>query len=533
MIARIVAALAFLFVCTGAVAQERRGTANVTARLTAEGMRADIRLSRAVTSFTFNEAEVVRDGDFTILTEGLTLTGDTITSERPFRRIELIVRPMARERDAKYPAFYRVGQGGVLYAPALYADQASWRTTLRIPTTRGQSMAPSRGPGHNGSVFIGPADHITQIGATTMVAPPDVPRGLYQAVYDELQASMAFYTRELGLALTSQPLVVINGNGDGQGYVGDALPGPAVSMRFYGADWSDPSPQAAAYLARFASHEAFHFWNGAMVSTSEGTPSWLHEGGAEYAALLSANASGAYDEAAVRAALGDALTRCRDALQAQGDVGMNSFSFLNNQVRYPCGTVIQWASDLSVRRASNGERDVLDVWSSMMRAAIARGTRRFTLADFTDAEGNDGVALPISLLAEQSGGARWATLVETLNGLGAGIRAEPNDTTRRTALLFHLLSQNCPGAENYGFFTEPEGIRLDTVSQCGAFAGAMLNSVEGADPMAVSAETYARAQAACANRRGVAAVVNGAPATFVCNRPLRDAPNAYIVQRWR
>lgn len=533
MIARIAAALAFLFVCTSAVAQERLGTANVTARLTPDGVRAEVRLSRAVTSFTFDEADVVRDGDFTVLTENLTLSGDTITSDQPFRRFEVLVRPMTQERDAKYPAFFRLGAGGVLYAPALYADQRSWRTRLRIQTARGEAMAPTAGPEDGGSVFIGPRAYITRIDQALVVAPPDAPRGLFEAAFNELRASMEFYTNALGITLPTQPVLVMTGGGEGQGYVGDVTPGPFVSLRFYGAGWADPAPETRARLSRFVSHEAFHFWNGALLSSAEGTPSWLHEGGADYAALLSANNAGALDDAGVRDALGEALTRCRDALKAQGDVGINTLEFLSQQVRYPCGIVIQWAADLSVRRASGGELDVLDLWGEILNAGMARTPRAFTLADFTGAQGNEGAATAISLLTEQSGEARWVSLPEALRGLGAGISEAPTNTTRRTAALFHLLRQNCPGAQSIGFYTESTGLRLDNVPECGALANAVLNSLEGGDPTNVSAETFERVREACAQGSGVEAVVNNEPVRLACERTLPDPANAYIVTRWR
>jgi len=249
--------------------------------------------------------------------------------------------------------------------------------------------------------------------------------------------------------------------------------------------------------------------------------------------LLSANHAGALDDTGVRDALGEAMTRCRDALKAQGDVAMNTLSFLSQQVRYPCGILIQWAADLSVRRASNGERDVLDVWSDALNAGLARTPRAYALSDFTGAEGNEGVSAPIALLTEQSGEARWATLTEALRGLGAGIDEAPTNTTRRTAVLFHLLRQNCPGAQSIGFYTESTGLRLDNVAECGALANAILNSVEGGDPTNVSAETYDRVRTACASGTGVAAVVNGAPATLNCARALPAAADAYIATRWR
>jgi hypothetical protein len=380
-------------------------------------------------------------------------------------------------------------------------------------------------------VFIGPASHITQTEGAVIVAPPDAPRELHDAAAGEMRAAMRFYTQALGVSLPTEPVLVIAGGGEGQGQVGDVTPGPFVSMRFYGSAWGPPTPESRAMLARFVSHEAFHFWNGSLAHHAQDAPTWLHEGGADYAALLSAHNTGALDEAGVRAALGEALTRCRDGLRQRGDVGMNSIDFLPQQIRYPCGIVIQWAADLSMHRA-NG--DVLDVWARMIAASQSREGNTYSLTDFTAAPGMSDAASVIALLTEQSGAARWSALTTALQGLGAEISSAPTPDTRRVAVLFHLLLQNCPGAENYGFYTDGGRVRLDTVAQCGALSNVVLDSIEGGDPFAPSAETYTRVQAACAaNRPVVLTLQSGQRIDAQCTRPLDDAPTAYAVSRWR
>lgn len=529
---RFVFVLLLAFVFGAAEAQPRVGTATITARLTHDGLHAEVHLSRAVTEFAFARADVVREGDIDVLTPGLVLDGDSISSARRFRRFEVLIRPMSQERDAKYPAFFRAGLGGVLYAPALTGDTSQWRTRLRIVTAPGQVLAPASGPNEHGSVFVGPADHVHTAEGALIVAPPDAPRELYDAAASELRAAMQFYTRTLNAPLPTTPVLVLAHGGEGQGQVGDVTPGPFVSMRFYGGAWGAPDENTRAMLSRFVSHEAFHFWNGSLTQHAEGTPTWLHEGGADYAALLSARDTGALDDTGVAAALGDALTRCRDALRQRGDVSMNSIGFLPQQIRYPCGIVIQWAADLSVKRTNT--QGVLGVWASMIATAQARENRSYTLADFTEAPGMGEAGSVIALLTEQSGAERWTTLTETLRGLGAEISSAPTDNTRRMALLFHVLPQNCPGAESFGFYTENNRIRLQEEAACGALSNVVVLSIEGGDAFAPSAETYTRAQAACAAQRPVAFLLEGGQRVdATCERPLADAPHAFLVSRWR
>lgn len=514
-------------------ATPRTGTASVAARWTPDGVHAEVHLSRAVARFTFEDAPVVREGDVEILTDGLTWADDalTVTAARPFRRFEVLIRPMVRERDAKYPAVFRVGEGAVLYAPTLAGDPAEWRTRLEVVAGPGQVVAPADGPASGGSVFVGPADHVTRAGAL-IVAPPDTPLALRDAAVSELGAAMAFYTEALGVALPAPPVLVLAQGGDGHGQVGDVTPGPFVSLRFYGATYGPPDADARATLSRFVSHETFHFWNGSWARPSEDTPTWLHEGGADYAALLSAHHTGALDEAGVGAALGDALTTCRDALLQRGDVSMDSLGFLPQQVRYPCGLVLQWSAALSVRRA--GRDGVLPVWEYLMEVALARDDHTYTLADFLGAPGMGDAVPVVELLTATSGPARWEALVEALRALGAEIRTAPTGDTRRNALLFHLLAQNCPGAGSMGFHLEDGRVRLQAEPTCGALSDVVLTSVAGGDPLAPDEAAYRRAQEACAANRSVpVGLEDGARVEVPCGRPLPDARVAFAVDRWR
>lgn len=528
---RALVTAACILLCAGAAsAQTPRGVATVEARLTPDGVRADVRLSRAVTSFEFARADVVREGDFTVLTDGLTLNGDTLSSATPFRRFSVLVRPMSQERDAKYPAFFRVGAGGVLYAPALSANGDAWRTTLRLRRGRGQVIIPTRGPGEHGSLYIGPRADVITTDEAMIIAAPNTPAQLRAAASAEMLRSIQFYTEHVGVGLESRPVMVIAYGGDGSGYVGDVTPGPFVSLRMYGATWSTLDANTQAGLSRFIAHEAFHFWNGSLVNNREGTPSWLHEGGAEYAALMSARDAGELNEAPMLQALSQALSRCKSGLQAMRDVGMNDLEFLSMNVRYPCGVVIQWAADLAIRQQSNGERDVLDAWGAVTRAAMGRPDRDFVLADFTSYEGVSGAGDVITLLTETSGAARWETLAAELRELGAGIESRPSDETRRQAALFHLFAQNCSNG-SYGFSIDQRGMTLDSAPNCGVLAGGLtLNSIEGGDPIALSSETYARVQAACAAQRDVVLVVDGSRSLNApCRAALPDAPSAYFV----
>lgn len=523
---RALLAAACLLLCGAAQAQTALGVATIEARLVEDGVRAEVRLSRPVLGFTFEDTDVEREGDFVVLTDGLTLSGNRISSGTPIQRFTVLIRPMAHERDAKYPAFFRVGDGGVLFGPALTANMAEWRTRLHIRAGRGQVLRPANTA--RGSVYIGPRAYVTTMRDVVLIAAPNTTQALRDAAVAEMRSSLAFYTQRLGAPLNARPVMILTHEGGGVGFVGDATPVPSMSLRFYGDAWTAPDARSRGDIRRYVAHESFHFWNGGLASNREGTPSWLHEGGAEYASLLSARAAGEFSDGAFLQALGDALTNCRTNLRFLGDVGMNNLEFLSSGVRYPCGLAIQWAADLSIRSDSGGARDVLDAWGHVMRVAQTREDRGYDLADFTGYDGMDAGAAIISHLTEQSGPARWTALADALRAAGAVVEERPSNWTRAQGLLMHLTHLSCAtGSRGYG----TTGTQFYVTAECGVLAsGPVITSVDGGSPGDVSAERYARLQGICAARGDIALVLNGGERiSLPCHTPLPDAESAFIV----
>jgi catechol 2,3-dioxygenase-like lactoylglutathione lyase family enzyme len=523
---RALLAAACLLLCGAAQAQTALGVATIEARLVQDGVRAEVRLSRPVLGFTFEDTDVEREGDFVVLTDGLTLSGNRISGGTPFQRFSVLIRPMAHERDAKYPAFFRVGDGGVLFAPALTANVAEWRTRLHIRAARGQALRPANDA--RGSVYIGPRAYVTTMRDVILVAAPNTTQALRDAAVAEMRTSLAFYTQRLGVPLRARPVMIIRHEGGGVGFVGDATPAPTMSLRFYGDEWSAPNARSRSDVRRYVAHESFHFWNGGLASHSDGTPSWLHEGGAEYASLLSARAAGELRDEDFLRTLSDALTNCRTNLRFLGDVGLNQLQFLSSGIRYPCGLAIQWMADLGIRAQSGGERDVLDAWGHMIRVAETRENRRYELADFTGYDGMASGAAAIAHLTEESGPERWAALTNALRASGATIEERPSNWTRAQALLMHLSRLSCEtGSRGFGV----TGTQVTVTADCGALAsGPVVTSVEGGHPGDVSAEFYARLQAICARRGDIALVLNGSEQiSLPCRTPLPDAESAFVI----
>ncbi|MGB8602372.1 MAG: hypothetical protein WCD42_09270, partial [Rhizomicrobium sp.] len=95
---------------------------------------------------------------------------------------------------------------------------------------------------------------------------------------------------------------------------------------------------------------------------------------------------------------------------------------------------------------------------------------------------------------------QWEHLPDLLTRLGVRVELQnPNGTNFRSAILTHLLKQNCRGG-NWGFWPPKDGaIRLDTGESCGAFGkNPEIIAVEGFNLVSDAKEAYASVQAKCA-----------------------------------
>lgn len=522
-------------------AQPAQPTVTVTVRMAPDGAVADYVLDHAVTRFAFARADTVREGAFELLTPGLKLGKDEISGAAPFRAFNLRLRPTTEERDAKYPVHFRVGAGGVVYAPALLGDPGAWRTRLIFRTGPGQVRAPSSGDVDQGFVFIGPRSLVAEDRQVTVIADPATPQWLVARTRADLAAGVAAFTRSLGAKLPRKPVLIVKHIPGPRNFnVGDVSPGAVTSLRFHGAAWEREDPAAAKQIQAFVLHEVFHFWNGGLASPANGTPTWLHEGGAEYASLLGGLDGGVLSDEDVRRRLGEAIGRCRTGLELSGDKGLAETAFLSNQIRYPCGMVLLWAADMRIRGASGGRRNVLDAWSQIIRSALARPDHVYTLDQFYAAAGigSGQTFAPVDLLVNRGGPERWRALPGALEALGAGIVQVPSPTGRRFSLIFHLLRQNCHGLadnEGIGFYTGDDFVQLDSPKGCGVLAGdPKLKTIEGGDPFAMSEATYAAVQRRCAAREPVSLVTaDDRTLAARCNSPLAPAPMDFEVRRWR
>lgn len=511
---RVVLAMAILSVLIlGAPARAQ----DVVLTPTAEGVVAEYRLSEPTARLVFADPGVARS-DWTSRTSGVAL-GEAVSADAALGGFSLLVRPDSTEDGRGYIALARVGEGYVLYAPALAAEGRTLALTANAPA--GWTLTPADDA--RGYVYFGPASALRRLSSgATAIAAPDLSPALGEAVFGAFDAAVGFYTARFGLPPATPMLsVTIQGSGP-MPFRGDVTDTPVISARFNGETWSTPDAEALAGVAAFAFHETGHLWNSHFARPAEGSP-WLHEGGAEYMALVGAVSTGRMTEEEARERLSAYLTGCRRRVGVRASAADRMVS---GSAVYDCGTLIQWIADMELR-ASGPDRSVFDVWKGLIERAAA-GRPDYGPADFRAALVPDSA---VGLLFDGPGEGRWAAIEARLTALDVRWENRPSRQDYVTGALFHLNGQVCAAGTSTGFYFREGYVQLGNDPGCGPLAGEIpLATVAGLDPLAEPKAMFEAVQAACATGSPIAVVRRDtAQALSVpCGRPLA-VPAAYAV----
>lgn len=517
---RVAGAFAALaMVCGAAAPALAQQAATIEARTAPGGMVVTWRLAEPTTRAAFLSTSVIRNL-WTVTTPGLTLKDGVIEGEAPFDTFEIQIAPDAAEVDRTYMGLTRAGKGHVLYGPGL--ELQGMDAVLTARPVEGEATLPNT-DAVKGYVYLGPQEAVMRRDGAVVVTSASAPPALTVLLRDGFFAAQKFYGARLGHVLPTEPTLIISTDSPGpSGFRGDVTDTGVISLRFHGDMWASPPPDVAVPLGTFVWHETLHLWNGHGVETKDGdTAPWLHEGGAEYGALVAAASSSVIDEAQGRDALTQRLNGCRKAL---GDRDYDPQRLRSGSAIYDCGVVVQWIADLETRQASDGTRDIFDLWKSMLDAA--RTGDGYGVADFRALLQPDSA---VGVLLDGPGAARWAGIEARLAALGVTLEDRPSPDDYRVAALFHLNGENCSGGST-GFYRVEQGIKLDTGDKCGPLSGdPVLAAVEDHDPASDATAMFFAVQARCAASLPVRyRTQDGKVIEAKCDSPL-VAPMAWAV----
>jgi len=517
------------------------GQAAILARVTPEvgGLSVAYALPAPVDHFAFDEAVEDVRADTWHAPDDMVLAKGVLTRKdgKPFQAFTMRITPDSRPRDRRYPALTRVGDGWQVYGPYLKAEAGAAPVRADIARVKGWVVVPAVGKAGRGAlpldgwIFVGPPAYVAR-GQAVLVVAPNVEAALRVPIADAMESATRFYTRRLGVGLPTPPTVIATRIPQFQpGWQGDTTDGPVASLRFFGPPREEPDQ--AAITAAFVDHEFFHFWNSRLLHSRDGAgEAWLHEGMAEYAALLASREQGGRDEAQIAEQLAARLTGCAAEL---GDKGLGVEPPRRGGGVYDCGVLVQWTADLKIRKVSGGREDVFDLWRRVFADAQARGGE-YDGASFLKTAGlSEAADDPLRLLAHPGDAGRWPALVAGLNALGARIVATRSPDAERRQMLFHLLGQVCQGQKGY-YGGDPKRVKLDTGTRCGAALDGdpVIDSVAGRAVIADALAARDAAAALCATGGDVPLTLGGkVVATIPCKTPMPERPMAWTVEAWR
>ncbi len=450
----------------------------------ATGVVIRYQLPAPVQRFVFADRDIIRTL-WTVTTPGLTLTDGAVTSDQPFDAFVIRIRPDAAEVDRVYMGLSRAGDGHVVYGPGLKAEDGV--TVLGFDPAEDETGLPESGA-IDGYAYLGSSAQVTAGAQGAVITganvAPELAAPLRQSFFD----SMAFYEAQLGTPLPFRPALIASVDSPGPtSFRGDVTDTGVISLRFHGDAWRG----ATEFVLPFVWHETFHLWNGHGVENrdAEAAP-WLHEGGAEYAALVGAVSVGGMTEDQARTGLARRVNGCRRTLASRD---LDPARLRSGSGPYDCGVLIQWLADLEARKAGSG--NVFSQWKGLLDAARA-DPGGYGVDDFRARLAPDSA---VSVLLDGPGAGRWEAVQTRLADLGVLIENRPGDEDLLGAALFHVAGRNCKGG-SYGFYNVPGALKLDGAS-CGPLSGEpVIATVEALDPQTESRAMFDAVQARCAAR---------------------------------
>lgn len=423
--------------------------AAVTLSRTDVGLRAVLRPTSPTASLAFADSGSIRRDAWSASDPQTIFEGTQLRATGVRDAFELELPADAEEFDRVYPSVTRVGPASVLYGPALVAEEVPSASVVQ--TTGNDVVLPSEARLEEGYVFVGETGLVEPRDGYTLVGGAAVAPWIAKTVSSAAEAAFPLFASMFG-PLPGAPIVTVTQDSPGpMGFHGDVTENGFVFLRFHGQVWDAFDPRAAARISTFVRHEAFHLWN---RNVAPGTPPWLHEGGAEYAAVVAAVVGGVLSEADALEQVSYRAARCRAAL---GEQAMSELGGGGSAV-YDCGVTVQWLADLGRRTSSGGEEHVFTLWASLLSQAPETG---YTLASFRELAG--------PLAGRFLDGAGWEALGAELAGLGVEVETTPDPDEDRSRLLNHLMSSSC-GSGRFGFWQEDGFVRLDTAQGCGVLS---------------------------------------------------------------
>ncbi|MGH8427936.1 MAG: hypothetical protein ACRES7_08140 [Gammaproteobacteria bacterium] len=314
-----------------------------------------------------------------------------------------------------------------------------------------------------------------------LVADPGAPHWIVSGIGGALQNALDEYSRLLGQSLSVRPTVYVSyAPGEPHAmpwYHGDVLNYGTVRLSFVGKPWLYASSAASNLVdvQLFIAHEAFHFWDGGIKSEQiEPNDSWLEEGGAQLAALLTAERAGWLSSGDFLSRLNGNLQRC---LLETGDRPWAALvsGQIGGSIYYDCGVTFNFMA-AALRDPVQPKQGFFNLWGQLLRVEQPE----YSTADFlriaTHGPRSDTAKNLEQALAGTAGSLSdpierlFTALKIPVSAAGDSARLDIPVSAVLQAFLLPLLGSACGQQNRLGFWTQKDFIKVDVPMQCKAFA---------------------------------------------------------------
>lgn len=340
-------------------------------------------------------------------------------------------------------------------------------------------------------VFIGRMP-LQRDGELLWARDPALPAALAEPVAQAAGVAMRGYEAASGRPAGGAAIVMLRAD-EGAGFHGDRSDDRLLRLSFNRPSEQPSAPELDA-VRQFVAHEIAHLWNHGVFDSDMGTP-WLHEGDADWAALLVLHEQGLLSDDGLRARLQAAVNGCLLVRGTRAAATLNPRWNSGEDEPYACGTALQLLSWAAQHARDPGLRP-LQAWGAMHRAHP-----RLDAASFARQGDGAGGATLQRLLLEPGvpfDAAYVTALAAYLPLLPEQAQAEDAPSAARAAgmLVQRLQHADCG---QVSFWTLADHIALDANVRCSTLpAGARLVAVAGEPLFARPRAAWHATRAACA-----------------------------------
>ncbi|MEX2124722.1 MAG: hypothetical protein WD795_12585 [Woeseia sp.] len=281
-------------------------------------------------------------------------------------------------------------------------------------------------------------------------------------------------------------------------YQGDAGWDSIISLRFQGDAWDTPDEVDSNRVLTFLTHELVHLWIGKLLRTDTGNGperAWLHEGAADYIALIELVSQGSLSREYFLSRMGERANAC-------GQIPGTRYLMTDREpaagsLVYDCGVLVQLVYDAVSRAESDNERTIVDLWRDFVKTSIGDGTHAIRAEQFVDSYPNAKRILSGVFYGPEIDMNSIAAELRTL-GVDAILQESTDVGTLVMGIMDPFFRVDCETG-SFGFWTNKDHLALDANDSCQSIPpGFVLRYIQGLDVLEQPGNVYRAVEEICA-----------------------------------